>query len=282
MLAVLCVTLGAPAPLQPSAVGLHLEGRLHCVSTAVDMKSERCDTACNGRDSGLSCPSKCLCVRVPWPGAPQMVKSAKAILHRLTKGLKKLPAAHKHAQMQAARATAEHAVRMLSLEQRAESPCKSQVPGVSDESCATLCAVRASCPEVCACEDDGSKKDGHVLKIDVDVSKKPKVREWRRAGSPCSARGWPTLTLTLTLTYTLTRTGSQATTRGAGPRSRPTAQRARPSACSSPETSASKARSTALAPPRCPATTPKAASARARWTFSPVRARRTPRPRRRC
>ena len=174
MLAVLCVTLGAPAPLHPSAGGLHLEGRLHCVSTAVDIKSERCDKACNGRESGLSCPSKCLCVRVPWPGAPQTVKSAKSVLHRLAKGLKKMPAAHRHAQMKAARATAAHAMHVLSLEQRAESPCKSQVPGVSDESCATLCVVRASCPEVCACEDDGSKEDGHVLKIDIDTSKKPK------------------------------------------------------------------------------------------------------------
>ena len=173
--ALLCVTpLGAPAPLHPSAGGLHLEGRLHCVSTAVDIKSERCDKACNGRESGLSCPSKCLCVRVPWPGAPQTVKSAKSVLHRLAKGLKKMPAAHRHAQMKAARATAAHAMHVLSLEQRAESPCKSQVPGVSDESCATLCVVRASCPEVCACEDDGSKEDGHVLKIDIDTSKKPK------------------------------------------------------------------------------------------------------------
>ena len=190
MLAVLCVSLGAPAPLQPSAVGLHLEGRLHCVSTAVDMKSERCDKACNGRDAGLSCPSKCLCVRVPWPGAPQMVKSAKSILHRLTKGLKKLPAAHKHAQMKAARATAEHAVRMLSVENLATSPCKSQVPGVTDESCATLCAVRASCPEVCACEDDGAEKDV-AKKLKIDVSKKPKVcrRNGAERASPCTARG---------------------------------------------------------------------------------------------
>ena len=173
MLAVLCVSLGAPAPLQPAPSGL--QGRMHCVSTAVDMKSAWCDKACNGRDAGLSCPKKCLCVQVPWPGAPQMVKSAKSILHRLAKGLKTLPAAHKAAQMKAARATAQHAVRMLSIQQRADSSCKSLVPGVTDESCATLCAVRASCPEVCACDDDGSDKaDGHVLKIEVDVSKKPK------------------------------------------------------------------------------------------------------------
>ena len=49
------------------------------------------------------------------------------------------------------------------------------MPGVTDESCTTLCAVRASCPEVCSCEaDTGEQADGHTLKVEVDVSKKPK------------------------------------------------------------------------------------------------------------
>ena len=128
MIALVAIALSAPAPLQPSRA--EMRGRMHCVSTAVDLKSAWCDKACNDQGSGEVCPKACLCVRVPWPDAPKMVKNAKAILHRLGKGLRKLPPGRKHYAMKAAKATAAHAMKVVTFQQRSSSQCKSQVRAV--------------------------------------------------------------------------------------------------------------------------------------------------------
>ena len=154
MLAALLSSISAPSEhvLGPKRV-------LRCASTAVDVKSAFCERVCDSARL-VACPEACLCVTTPGEST-RYERMSLVILRRLAARLHATPAAQKSEQMKVARMAAARAVTALSSRRAPAKDlpsCTSLVPGVTDESCATLCAVRTSCPEVCFCEEDAADK----------------------------------------------------------------------------------------------------------------------------
>ena len=92
--------LGARAPAHgPQA--MVPEQVSHCVSTAVNLKSAWCDTACASAE--LKCPAACLCVAVPG-NSVRFARLSQTILMRLARKLRNTPAADRSTEMETAKA----------------------------------------------------------------------------------------------------------------------------------------------------------------------------------
>ena len=123
----------------------------HCVSTAVNLKSAWCDTACTSAE--LKCPAACLCVAVPG-NSVRFARLSQTILMRLARKLRNTPAADRSTEMETAKAAAASAFKALTSKE--EGGCTSiDSKKVADDWCETIC--RASSAEssvcgMCVCE----------------------------------------------------------------------------------------------------------------------------------
>ena len=123
----------------------------HCVSTAVNLKSAWCDTACTSAE--LKCPAACLCVAVPG-NSVRFARLSQTILMRLARKLRNTPAADRPTEMETAKAAAASAFKALTSKE--EGGCTSiDSKKVADDWCETIC--RASSAEssvcgMCVCE----------------------------------------------------------------------------------------------------------------------------------
>jgi len=102
-------TLGAHAPPHGSQAMVP-EQAFHCVSTAVNLKSAWCDTACTSAE--LKCPAACLCVAVPG-NSVRFARVSQTILMRLARKLRNTPAADRSNEMESAKTAAANAFKAL-------------------------------------------------------------------------------------------------------------------------------------------------------------------------
>ena len=148
MLGLHACALGARAPphgSQAMVPEVKVEQVSHCVSTAVNLKSAWCDTACTSAE--LKCPAACLCVAVPG-NSVRFARVSQTILMRLARKLRTAPAADRSNEMETAKTAAVNAFKALTSKE--EGGCTSiDSKKVSDDWCETICRASSSESSVC-------------------------------------------------------------------------------------------------------------------------------------
>ena len=165
---------------------------LHCVSTAVDVKSAWCDAACNSEE--LKCPGACLCLAVPDDSA-RFARVSQAILLRLARRIQDTASAERLSELKTARAAAAESFAALTAAERTDeqegSRCASLDPEVDGSWCKTICGASSAASGVCGmCVCERSLEAPRRQQQELEEEPQPPEPAQRMHRRPSDEKAW--------------------------------------------------------------------------------------------